>query len=118
MPMPLQDATMIIQSELVGGKSIAWMGQPNPRVVFHKHDFFLIPFSLLWGGFPIFWEGRVSGLWSHGSRNGAWTERITTSAHRHRILGRNKFLLARLRIAASLFGTTGDSCYRLCQSCL
>jgi len=70
--MSLEDATMTIQAELVGGESIAWMGQPNPRVVFHKQDLFLIPFSLLWGGFAIFWEGGVAGFWNHGSRNGAW----------------------------------------------
>lgn len=70
--MSLEDATMTIQSQLVGGESIAWMGRPNPGVVFHKQDLFLIPFSLLWGGFAIFWEGSVAGLWNHGSRNGAW----------------------------------------------
>lgn len=71
--MSLEDATMTIQGELGGGESIAWMGQPNPRVVFHKQDLFLIPFSFFWGGFAIFWEGSVSGFWNHGSRNGAWT---------------------------------------------
>lgn len=72
MPVSLEDATMAIQSQLISGESIAWMGKPNPRVVFHKQDLFLIPFSLLWGGFAIFWEGGVSGFWNHSSRNGAW----------------------------------------------
>jgi len=72
MSMSLEDATMTIQAELASGESIAWMGQPNPSVVFHKQDLFLIPFSLLWGGFAIFWEGSVAGFWNQGSRNEAW----------------------------------------------
>jgi hypothetical protein len=66
------EATMIVQSELAAGETIAWAGQPNRGVIFHKEDLFLLPFSLLWGGFAIFWEGGVSGFWDHGSRNGAW----------------------------------------------
>jgi hypothetical protein len=70
--MSLEDATMTIQSQLVSGESIVWMSKPNPSVIFHKQDLFLIPFSLLWGGFAIFWEGSVAGFWNHGSRSGAW----------------------------------------------
>ena len=72
MPLTLQDATTTIQSELAKGENIAWIGQPNPRVIFHKQDALLIPFSLMWGGFAIFWEGGVSGLWD-GSRHSVWT---------------------------------------------
>ena len=56
-----QDSVAAIQPELLSGESILWAGQPNHRVVFHKEDVFLIPFSLLWGGFAIFWEAGVSG---------------------------------------------------------
>jgi hypothetical protein len=70
--MSLEDATMTIQLQLVSGESIVWMSKPNPSVVFHKQDLFLIPFSFLWGGFAIFWEGSVAGFWNHGSRSGAW----------------------------------------------
>ena len=63
---------MIVQPDLAPGETIAWSGQPNPRVIFHKEDLFLIPFSLLWGGFAIFWEAGVSGFWGNGTRGGGW----------------------------------------------
>lgn len=61
-----------IQSELLAGESILWAGQPDPRVLFHKEDSFLIPFSLLWGGFAIFWEGAVAGLWANNVQSRPW----------------------------------------------
>jgi hypothetical protein len=66
------DTIAVIQPELTGDEHIAWTGQPNPSVIFHKQDVFLVPFSLMWGGFAIFWEGGVSGFWDHGSRHGSW----------------------------------------------
>jgi hypothetical protein len=68
-----QDSVAAIQPELLSGESILWAGQPNRRVVFHKEDVFLIPFSLLWGGFAIFWEAGVSGFWANNLRSGRWT---------------------------------------------
>ena len=62
---------MALQPEIVSGESILWTGQPNPGVIFHKEDVFLIPFSLLWGGFAIFWEAGVAGYWGSGARSGA-----------------------------------------------
>jgi len=57
-----QSAAMAIQPELSSGESLVWSGQPKTSVIFHKEDAFLIPFSLLWGGFAIFWEAGVSGM--------------------------------------------------------
>src|SRR6267154_5798658 len=62
MPPSNPDSLAAIQPELTSGESILWAGQPNTRVIFHKEDLFLIPFSLLWGGFAIFWEGAGGGV--------------------------------------------------------
>jgi hypothetical protein len=51
-----------LQSELSSGESFAWAGQPSRKVVFHPQDWFVIPFSLMWGGFAIFWEASVLGF--------------------------------------------------------
>ncbi|MGC1869627.1 MAG: hypothetical protein WA700_01605 [Acidobacteriaceae bacterium] len=55
------DAQLELQSELLSGESLLWAGQPSRRVVFHRTDWMMIPFSFLWGGFALFWEYGVSG---------------------------------------------------------
>ncbi len=50
-----------IQPELLAGESLLWSGQPLRKIIFHQRDLFAIPFSLLWGGFAIFWERGVTG---------------------------------------------------------
>ncbi len=59
------EASLKLQSELLSGENILWAGKPNPNVIFHSDDWYLIPFSLLWGGFAIFWEAEVLGYWGH-----------------------------------------------------
>jgi hypothetical protein len=56
------------QPELLSGESLFWAGMPNRSIIFHSDDWYLIPFSLLWGGFAIFWEAGVLGYWGHNSR--------------------------------------------------
>ena len=51
-----------LQSELLAGERLLWTGQPDPRVIFERVDIFLVPFSLLWGGFALAWEAGVLGL--------------------------------------------------------
>jgi hypothetical protein len=46
---------------MLPSESILWAGRPNPRVVFHSDDWYLIPFSLFWVAFTAFWEWGVSG---------------------------------------------------------
>jgi hypothetical protein len=71
MPQINQDSAVAIQSELTSGESVLWAGQPSTSVIFHKEDALLIPFSLFWGGFAIFWEAAVSGMrWTQV--NGRW----------------------------------------------
>jgi hypothetical protein len=55
------DEQQRLQSELSSNEDVLWTGKPNPRVIFHRSDWAGIPFSLLWGGFAIFWEAGVTG---------------------------------------------------------
>lgn len=42
--------------ELLDREQILWSGQPDPTILFTGADIFLVPFSLMWGGFAFFWE--------------------------------------------------------------
>jgi hypothetical protein len=65
----------VFSAELLPGETIQWTGSPNPRVIFHSEDAYMIPFSLMWGGFAIFWLLGASGIlqWSnHPNKNFEW----------------------------------------------
>jgi len=49
----------LFQEDLLKDEKILWTGQPETTVLFSGADVFLVPFSLLWGGFAIFWELSV-----------------------------------------------------------
>jgi hypothetical protein len=55
----MDDARGRIMAHLREGEQLLWVGRPDPRVRFTKADGFLVPFSILWGGFAVFWEAGV-----------------------------------------------------------
>jgi len=61
--MQYQPLNEKFQNDLSPGEVVLWTGQPNTGVIFHARDLYLIPFSLMWGGFAIFWELSVLGYW-------------------------------------------------------
>jgi hypothetical protein len=62
MPLINPEARDAIQPELGPGEEILWAGMPTAAVIFHKQDLLLIPFTLLWGGFAIYWELSALGI--------------------------------------------------------
>ena len=48
-----------VKGQLLSGEKIGWEGRPFSGIVFRSLDVFLVPFSLLWGGFAAFWNASV-----------------------------------------------------------
>lgn len=67
MAMDQHSQEAALQRHLLRGERILWAGRPNPNRLLAFGDVFLIPFSLMWGGFAIFWETAVIGI---GAKSG------------------------------------------------
>lgn len=50
------DSRQPLPALLLADERLLWSGQPDPQAIFTRSDIFLVPFSLMWCGFAIFWE--------------------------------------------------------------
>lgn len=49
------DPRALATDQLRPGEQLLWAGRSDPAVLFTGRDAFLVPFSLLWCGFIVFW---------------------------------------------------------------
>lgn len=62
----MDDSRSKLQAHLRPGDSLIWSGRPDPSVRFNSSDLYLIPFSVFFAGFSVFW------LWGATRGNAPW----------------------------------------------
>ncbi len=67
-----------IYSELSSGERLIWSGTPGQGVRLRPADALMIPFSLAWGGFAIFWEYSVLHIPAAPNKAGAGVDAFMT----------------------------------------
>ena len=53
------ESLSVIKQELGPQEQLLWSGKPRQGLALRLSDALMIPFSLVWGGFAIFWEVMV-----------------------------------------------------------
>jgi hypothetical protein len=55
----IDEPRSMIEAQLGPREKLLWAGRPPRGIVLRAIDAFLIPFSLMWAGFALFWEYSV-----------------------------------------------------------
>jgi hypothetical protein len=55
------DAAETLQSVLLGREQLLWIGGPDPGALFSPHERLLLPVSLAWAAFTVYWEAAALG---------------------------------------------------------